>query len=265
MADRVERLREAAQARHEATLRRAESVLQRMAKRGDPVTFNRVAETAGVSRSWLYRQPMLRREIDRLRDASAARPGVLPLSGPPPTRSGSKSTPTETRSPGCAVRTRNCASNSPGTSAPPARPPSHDPQSRRRRHVHNKKDGAPQQIPSEGSREPRLTRFRFNADAGGQYTSVRFTERLLEAGIDASIGTVGDAHDNSLAESINGLYKTELIKPRRPWRNANHVEAETAPYLDWFNNRRLYEYCGDMPPVKRERIFYGTLSISEVA
>jgi hypothetical protein len=76
MADRVERLREAAQARHEVTLRRAESVLQRMAKRGDPVTFNRVAETAGVSRSWLYRQPTLRQEIDRLRDASASRPGL---------------------------------------------------------------------------------------------------------------------------------------------------------------------------------------------
>jgi putative transposase len=102
-------------------------------------------------------------------------------------------------------------------------------------------------------------------DAGSQYTSVRFTERLLEAGIDASIGTVGDAHDNSLAESINGLFKTELIKPRRPWRNANHVEAETAAYLDWFNNRRLYEYCGDMPPVKLERLFYGRFSSSEVA
>ena len=59
------------------------------------------------------------------------------------------------------------------------------------------------------------------------------------AGIDASIGTVVDAHDNSLVESINGLHKTELIKPRRPWRNANHVEAETAAYLGWFNNRRF--------------------------
>ena len=84
----------------------------------------------------------------------------------------------------------------------------------------------------------------------------------------ASIGTVGDAHDNALAESINGLYKTELIKPRRPWRNANHVEAETATYLDWFNNRRLYtcmntaEIC---PPVKLEGIFYSGLSIDGVA
>ena len=102
-------------------------------------------------------------------------------------------------------------------------------------------------------------------DAGAQYTSVRFTERLLEAGIDASIGSVGDAHDNSLAESINGLFKTELIKPRRPWRNVGHVEVETAAYLDWFNNKRLYEYCGDMPPAKLEAIFYSNLKANGVA
>ena len=102
-------------------------------------------------------------------------------------------------------------------------------------------------------------------DAGAQYTSVRFTERLIEEGIDASIGIVGDAHDNSLAESINGLYKTELIKPRRPWRNAAHVAAETATYLDWFNNERLYEYCGDMPPAELERIYYCNRDRSKVA
>lgn len=102
-------------------------------------------------------------------------------------------------------------------------------------------------------------------DAGSQYTSVRFTERLLEEGIDPSIGVVGDAHDNSLAESINGLYKTELIKPRRPWRNAAHVAAETATYLDWFNNQRLYEYCGDMPPAKLEAIYYCNSQGNEVA
>ena len=102
-------------------------------------------------------------------------------------------------------------------------------------------------------------------DAGSQYTSVRFTDRLLEEGIDASIGSVGDAHDNSLAESINGLFKTELIKPRRPWRNADHVEAETATYLNWFNNRRLYEYCGDMPPVKLEQIFFARQATIGVA
>ena len=78
MPDRVDRLREAAQARHEATLRRAITALQRLARRGEPVTFHRVAKTAGVSRSWLYRQPQLRDEITRLRGAAAGRPGTLP-------------------------------------------------------------------------------------------------------------------------------------------------------------------------------------------
>ncbi len=102
-------------------------------------------------------------------------------------------------------------------------------------------------------------------DAGSQYTSVRFTDRLLVEGIDPSIGVVGDAHDNSLAESINGLYKTELIKPRRPWRNAAQVSAETATYVEWFNNRRIYEYAGDMPPAKLEDAYYCTLGRNEVA
>ena len=78
MTDRVDRLREAAQARHEATLRRATNALQRLARRGEPVTFRRLAETAGVSRSWLYRQPQLRDEITRLRDTTTGRPGTLP-------------------------------------------------------------------------------------------------------------------------------------------------------------------------------------------
>ena len=78
MPDRVDRLREAAQARHEATLRRATNALQRLARRGEQVTFRRVAETAGVSRSWLYRQPQLREEITRLRDTTTGRPGTLP-------------------------------------------------------------------------------------------------------------------------------------------------------------------------------------------
>ena len=78
MPDRVDRLREAAQARHEATLCRATNALQRLARRGEPVTFRRLAETAGVSRSWLYRQPELREEISRLRDTTVGRPGTLP-------------------------------------------------------------------------------------------------------------------------------------------------------------------------------------------
>lgn len=78
MSERVERLREAARTRHETTLRRAENALQRLVKRGDAITYRRLAETAGVSRSWLYRQPALRREIDRLRASTANRPGRLP-------------------------------------------------------------------------------------------------------------------------------------------------------------------------------------------
>jgi hypothetical protein len=78
MTDRVDHLREAAQVRHEATLRRATDALQRLARRGEAVTFRRLAETAGVSRSWLYRQPQLRQEITRLRDTSTGRPGNLP-------------------------------------------------------------------------------------------------------------------------------------------------------------------------------------------
>jgi putative transposase len=102
-------------------------------------------------------------------------------------------------------------------------------------------------------------------DAGIQYTAVRFTDRLLEENTDPSIGIVGDAHDNSLAESVNDLYKTELIKPHRPWRNAKHVSTETATYVDWFNNDRLYEYCGDMSPIELERIYYCNRDGNEVA
>jgi putative transposase len=101
-------------------------------------------------------------------------------------------------------------------------------------------------------------------DAGSQYTSLRFTQRLAEEGIRPSIGIVGDAHDNALAESINGLYKTELIKPGRPWRGVDHVSTATADYIDWFNNRRIYEYCGDMPPAKLEEIYYRTLGSNRV-
>jgi putative transposase len=93
-------------------------------------------------------------------------------------------------------------------------------------------------------------------DRGAQYTSIAYTERLSEAGIDASIGTTGDSYDNALAETINGLYKTELIKPRGPWRTADHVEIATLEWVDWFNHRRLYEHCGDVPPAELEAAYY---------
>jgi putative transposase len=93
-------------------------------------------------------------------------------------------------------------------------------------------------------------------DRGSQYTSIRFSERLAEAGIAASVGSVGDSFDNALAETINGLYKTELIKPRKPWRSVEEVELATAEWIDWFNHRRLYEYCGDIPPAELEAAHY---------
>jgi putative transposase len=93
-------------------------------------------------------------------------------------------------------------------------------------------------------------------DRGAQYTSIAYTERLSEAGIDPSIGTTGDSYDNALAETINGLYKTELIKPRGPWRTADHIEIATLEWVDWFNHRRLYQHCGDVPPAELEAAYY---------
>jgi putative transposase len=95
-----------------------------------------------------------------------------------------------------------------------------------------------------------------HTDRGSQYTSIRFTERLAEAGIQPSVGAVGSSYDNALAETINGLYKTELIKPRKPWRTIDEVEYATARWVDWFNHHRLYEYCGDIPPVEMETAYY---------
>ena len=90
----------------------------------------------------------------------------------------------------------------------------------------------------------------------GQYTSIAFTERLAAAGIDASVGAVGDALDNALAESMIGLFKTELIRRRGPWRTVEHVEAATLGWVDWFNRHRLLEVNGDLPPIELEQAHY---------
>jgi putative transposase len=95
-----------------------------------------------------------------------------------------------------------------------------------------------------------------HTDAGSQYTSIAFTERLAAAGAQPSVGTVGDAYDNALAESVIGLYKTELIKPQGPWRTAGQVELATLHYIDWFNRQRLFEACGDIPPAELEAAYY---------
>lgn len=95
-----------------------------------------------------------------------------------------------------------------------------------------------------------------HTDAGSQYTSFAFTTRLIEAGVDASVGSVGDAYDNALAESQIGLYKTELIRPEGPWRDVDHVEVETLNYVDWFNNERIHEAIDDMTPRAAEQFHY---------
>ena len=95
-----------------------------------------------------------------------------------------------------------------------------------------------------------------HSDAGSQYTSIRYTDRLIDAGAIASIGSVGDSFDNALAESTIGLYKTELIRRQGPWRNAEHVELATLTYVDWFNQRRLHSELGDIPPAEFEHDYY---------
>ncbi|MGH3430140.1 MAG: IS3 family transposase [Mycobacteriales bacterium] len=97
-----------------------------------------------------------------------------------------------------------------------------------------------------------------HSDAGSQYTSFRFTTHLIDAGLDASIGTVGDALDNALMESTIGLYKTELIKRRGPWRNLANVELATAEWVDWYNAKRLHTAIGDVPPTEYETLYYTT-------
>jgi putative transposase len=100
-----------------------------------------------------------------------------------------------------------------------------------------------------------------HTDAGSQYTSVAFTERLLEAGVDPSVGSVGDAYDNALAESQIGAYKHELIHPEGPWRDADHVEAETLNWVDWFNHERPHEANDDLTPVAAEKHHYAAKNL----
>ena len=95
-----------------------------------------------------------------------------------------------------------------------------------------------------------------HSDCGSQYLSIRYTERLAEVGIEPSVGSVGDSYDNALAESIIGLYKTEVIRRRGPWRHLEAVEFATLEWVHWFNHRRLLEPIGHVPPVELEASYY---------
>jgi putative transposase len=95
-----------------------------------------------------------------------------------------------------------------------------------------------------------------HSDRGTQYLSIRYGERLAESGVEPSVGSTGDSYDNALAESINGLYKAEVIHRRGPWRNVEDVEFATLQWVDWFNNRRLLGPIGDIPPMEFEQMYY---------
>jgi transposase InsO family protein len=95
-----------------------------------------------------------------------------------------------------------------------------------------------------------------HSDRGVQYVSIRYTERLAEAGIEPSVGSVGDSYDNALAETIIGLYKAELIYKDGPWRGVEQVELATLDWVHWFNTRRLFEPIGNIPPVEYEALYY---------
>ena len=104
-----------------------------------------------------------------------------------------------------------------------------------------------------------------HSDRGVQYLSIRYAERLQEAGIEPSVGSVGDSYDNALAETINGLYKTEVIRQQGPWRNIEDVEFATLTWVDWFNNRRIFEPIGNVPPREKENEYYQQLEESAMA
>ena len=99
-----------------------------------------------------------------------------------------------------------------------------------------------------------------HSDRGSQYVSIRYSERLAEAGIEPSVGSVGDSYDNALAETINGLFKTEVIRQRGPWRHAEAVEFATLQWVDWFNHRRLLEPIGNIPPAEAEARYYAQIT-----
>jgi putative transposase len=109
-----------------------------------------------------------------------------------------------------------------------------------------------------------LSELVHHSDRGVQYLAIRYSERLDEEGAVTSVGSKGDSYDNALAETVNGLYKTELIHRRGPWRTIDHLEVETAKWVDWWNNRRLHGF-GDIPPAEYEENYYRAMEEATAA
>jgi putative transposase len=103
-----------------------------------------------------------------------------------------------------------------------------------------------------------------HSDRGSQYLSIRYSERLADAGIEPSVGSVVDSYDNAMAETINGLYKTEVIRRRGPWKGLDDIEYATLEWVDWFNHRRILEPIGDIPPAEYEANYYRQTSPAEI-
>ena len=104
-----------------------------------------------------------------------------------------------------------------------------------------------------------------HSDRGSQYVSIKYTGRLAEAGLEPSVGSVGDSYDNALAETINGLYKAEVIWRRGPWKSMEAVEYATLEWVDWFNNKRLLEPIGNIPPAEAETAYYASFEEQAIA
>ena len=94
-----------------------------------------------------------------------------------------------------------------------------------------------------------------HSDKGSQYVSIRYSQRLLQAGVEASVGSTGDSYDNALAETINGIYKTELVRKKGPWKTVEALEWETLNWVHWFNQTRLLEPIGHIPPAEFEALY----------
>ena len=115
------------------------------------------------------------------------------------------------------------------------------------------------------ARQPELGSLIHHSDRGTQYVSIRYTERLALAGIEPSVGSRGDSYDNALAETINGLYKAELIYKRAPWKTREAVELATLEWVSWFNHQRLLEPIGYIPPAEAEAQYHRQLAKTDSA